>query len=310
VKPIKRLQTRISMATTQSLHVALGRITMYDDIYLSSLPSGGSAYAGYVSGRWPTWNSLVAAKASSAYLLSIDPFATNQLCHCLDVESGDATNADILPWFREMLKQGIKVPVIYTSAGNVAAVIALMEGAGYTRTQFLVWAAHYTYSAHICSPSVCGYPAADATQWSDEGPGGCDVSAVSSYFFPWTLGTVSTPTPTTTPAPTPVTVPTTPVTVQDEEDEVKLLPGTTQPWVTVSLNSANAVSTIGFASAVPTKIAVSYHNVETNAWSEPVTATVGGNGVAKTVLSVPAETDAVNFERLDDVSIVLVPNFS
>jgi hypothetical protein len=302
MRPIKRIKTRFSLHRMAGLHASLGRVTMYDDIDVSSLPKGAAAYAGYISGSWPTYSALVAAYADEAYLLSIDPFATSQLCHCLDVETGDAVNADILPWFREMLNQGVPVPVIYTSAGNVANVISIMEGAGYKRTQFLIWAAHYTYSAHICAPAVCGYPGADATQWSDEGPGGCDVSSVTSYFFPWTLGSTPAPTPVPTPAPTPVPQP-------EEEEMLKLLPGTTQPWVTVSFESAGAVATIGFASAVATVVGVTYHNVTTNAWSEPVQVTVGGNGNPKSVLTVPPNTDAVNFERLDDVSIILVPNF-
>lgn len=91
---------------------------------------------------------------------------------------------------------------------------------------------------------------------------------------------------------------------------LQLLPGSTQPWVTVSLNGANSITTIGLAAAVATKIGVSFHDVTTDMWSDPVTPTVGGNGQPKTVLTVPNNTDAVNFERLDDVNIVVVPNLS
>jgi hypothetical protein len=201
MKPLKRLKTRVSLATTKSLHAALGRVTMYDDIYLSSLPKGAAAYAGYVNGKWSTWDALVAAKANSALLLSIDVFGTANLAHCLDVENGDATNAQIADWFKRQKAAGVPVPVIYTSAENVQNVINIcMEDLHLARTEFLVWSAHYTYSAHICAQAVCGYAAADGTQWSDEGPGGCDVSSLASYFLPWTLGTAPAPTP---PAPTP-----------------------------------------------------------------------------------------------------------
>lgn len=206
MKPIKRLRTRVSLARTASYHAALGRITMYDSIYVSSLPSGAAAYAGYVSGNWPTYAAMVAKfEKSGAYLLSVDPFGTG-FAHCLDDEPGDATNSVVEAWWKRMKAAGVAMPVVYTSASNVQAVIdILMEDMGLQRSEFLIWSAHYTYSAHICAPAVCGEPAADATQWSDEGPGGCDVSAVASYFFPWTLGqnTPTPPAPPVGPAPYP-----------------------------------------------------------------------------------------------------------
>jgi hypothetical protein len=201
MKPVKRLRTRISLARTAMYHAALGRITMYDSIYTANLPKGAAAYAGYVAGNWPTYSAMVAEfEKTGAYLLSIDPFGTN-FAHCLDDEPGDAGNGSIAAWVKKVKAGGVKVPVIYTSAANVQNVINVcMEDLGLTRQEFLVWSAHYTYSAHICAPAVCGYAAADATQWSDEGPNGCDVSSVASYFFPWTLGQ-STPTPPAPPKP-------------------------------------------------------------------------------------------------------------
>lgn len=188
----------------------MSNITMYDSISVSALPKGAAAYAGYVNGMYTTWPALVTTfQASGAKLLSIDVFGTAPLAHCLDVESGDATNSDVLAWVRRMKAAGIKVPVIYTSASNTQAVVnILMEQGGYTRQEFMVWSAHYTGTEHICAPAVCGYAAADATQWTDSGPGGCDVSACADYFFPWTLGTAS-PTPPATkalPAPTGLSV--------------------------------------------------------------------------------------------------------
>ena len=201
MKPLKRVKTRVSLVKNSKAHAALGRVTMYDSIYIKNLPNGAAAYAGYTQGDWPTWSALVAAKEKSgALLLSVDPFGTSAVSHCLDVEPGDAGNATILPWFRRMKANGVPVPVIYTSASNVQAVVNILMDAGYTRQEFLIWAAHYTYSAHICAPAVCGYAAADGTQWSDEGPGGSDVSSLASYFFPWTLGTSPAPVP---PKPTP-----------------------------------------------------------------------------------------------------------
>lgn len=203
MKLLNKVRTRISLARTATYHASLGRVTMYDSISVGSLPRGAAAYAGYVNGSWATWPSLVSSFVrTGAELLSIDVFG-NGFAHCLDVEPGDAGDATVLPWFRRMKAAGVPCPVIYTSASNVQTVINILMGAGYKRTDFLIWSAHYTYSAHICAPSVCGEPAADGTQWSDRGPGNCDVSALASYFFPWTLGQTKPPVPVPLPPPGP-----------------------------------------------------------------------------------------------------------
>lgn len=307
---LNRVRTRVSLMTTASYHAALGRITMYDSIYVSSLPNGAAAYAGYISGNWPTWGAMVARFANDADLLSIDPFASlTALAHCLDVESGDATNADILPWFRAMKSKGVSVPVIYTSAGNVQAVINILMGAGYERAQFLIWSAHYTFSAHICAPNVCGYPSADATQWSDSGPGGCDVSTVSSYFFPWTLGK-STPTP---PAdPTPVSVPTP---VEDDDPMPVAIPPKTSPLQAVGVSfDGSPYTSIGFLGdpgvlgGGTVTVRVAMHNSKTNAYDVQTVSLTAAQ--PKVVLTVPASTDGVSFTRADDMNITLYPNFA
>lgn len=213
MKPVKRLRTRASLLVQKlpfSAYASASRVTMYDNAYLSGLPGGGPAYAGYVNGIYNTWPGLVSRfESSGADLLSIDVFGSG-FAHCLDVEPGDAGNGAVLPWFRRMMALGVPMPVIYTSASNVQAIINILMGAGYKRDQFLIWSAHYTFRSHICALPVCGMPAADGTQWSDAGPGGCDVSALASYFFPWTLHG-NTPAPTPAPAPTPPPAPKPPV---------------------------------------------------------------------------------------------------
>jgi hypothetical protein len=187
----------------------MSSITMYDSVNINALPKGAAAYAGYVNGIYNTWDALVSKfESSGAQLLSIDVFGNGPVAHCLDVESGDATNADIPAWVNKVKAEGVKVPVIYTSASNTQAVINVcMETLKLTRQEFLVWSAHYTGTAHICAPAICGYPAADATQWSDDTPNGCDASEVASYFFPWTLGTTApAPAAKALPAPTGLSV--------------------------------------------------------------------------------------------------------
>jgi hypothetical protein len=266
---------------------------MYDSVSVDALPwESGAAYAGYVDGFYATWDELVDTFPGHN-LLSIT--SAQNAARCIDVEPGDSVNSQIYGWITGPALKS-ELPVVYTMASNLAAVQQTMDANGFVQGKdWLAWSAHYI-GWHQCGPGTCGYGirGADATQYST---GNYDTSVTASYFF--------------SSSPVPPPVPPKPAPVLDEEDDVfKLLPGSTQPWVSVSLDSANAVSTIGFASAVPTQIGVSYHNVNTSDWSAAVTVTVGGNGSAKTVLTVPSGTDAVTFERLDDVNIVLVPNFA
>jgi hypothetical protein len=59
-----------------------------------------------------------------------------------------------------------------------------MTQAGIARNEYMLWSAHYTNTAHICSPSACGYPQADATQWTSTYQGvSLDASLCYGYFF-------------------------------------------------------------------------------------------------------------------------------
>jgi hypothetical protein len=168
---------------------------MLDDVNLTILGAHAGpadALAGYVNGTWANWNELVATyKSSGKHLLSIDvrndPAAGAQI---LDIESGDAAIGDAPGWYArtksagEAAKDDRYYPKLYTSAGNVQALINAMTQAGVARHEYLIWSAHYTEHPHICSPSACGYPQADATQWTSTYMGvSLDASLVYGYFF-------------------------------------------------------------------------------------------------------------------------------
>lgn len=110
----------------------------------------------------------------------------------LDDEPRDATNSTCPPWSRAY-KGTLPFPGLYTSASNIAAMVSAMLDAGFTREQFLVQSAHYTFEAHICGPETCGYPQADATQYADKGTAGqnTDRSIFADHFF----GAVAPPKP-------------------------------------------------------------------------------------------------------------------
>lgn len=155
-------------------------ILMLDSVDARSFPSSGYlAGAGYVNGRWPSFNAI-RARFPHLPALSITVNASGD-AQCLDVEAGDATPAQVPGWFdRQHALHPARTPVLYCSASTTSAVRAAAGSRHY-----LLWSAHYGKGPHICSPSVCGYPQADATQWTNIGPHGenVDQSLLSTAFF-------------------------------------------------------------------------------------------------------------------------------
>src|SRR6266851_7960549 len=95
-------------------------ITMYDDVNVAALPAGATAYAGYVDGRWANYGTIV-TKFPAARVLSIAVFAGDD-AECLDVETGDATDAQIYAWFKRQESRKVWRPCVYTSVSNMNAV--------------------------------------------------------------------------------------------------------------------------------------------------------------------------------------------
>ena len=157
-------------------------IILFDSITVSAIPQDAEAVAGYTSGFWPTYNELV-AKYPHAHVLSIAVTALHR-ARCLDVEPGDASPAQAPGWYRNLAERSQGLPVLYCSASTVAQLVSTMSHSGIDRDQYYIWSAHYTFREHICSASVCGYPKADATQWTDKALGrNLDQSLCHDYFF-------------------------------------------------------------------------------------------------------------------------------
>jgi hypothetical protein len=170
---------------------------MWDSINPGQLPRGGAAYAGYVGGRWPTWVTLT-GMFPGAHLLSI-AIAASEDADCLDVETGDATIAQVHGWFTRQRQRGLHRPVLYISAGLAADLIATMTANGYARSEYRLWTAHYGLGEHICGTG-CGYPQADGTQWTSTALGRTlDQSLLTADFFTTTPPPAPPP-----PAPVPV----------------------------------------------------------------------------------------------------------
>lgn len=152
-----------------------------DSVSVGAMLSGLAVYAGYIYGTFTNWGSLVARFGGHAQLVSITPVVQSaRPAMCLDVEPGDASPGDCPAFQRQVNHGGIAKPIYYTSAGDLQAVINALSAAGYKRSDYFLWSAHWT-GLHICGPSTCGYPQADATQYASNS--GFDSDVFSSYMF-------------------------------------------------------------------------------------------------------------------------------
>lgn len=155
-------------------------VEMFDSTNPAAIPANAQAAAGYVGGRWPTYAAIKAAHPTIPVLaIAIDATEDGDV---LDVESGDASPADCPGWFVRQKARGLWLPKFYANLSTMPAVMAALSAV--PRAQFGLWAAHYTYSSHVCR--ACGTTALsgdmDATQWTDLAAG-CDQSTCNEAFF-------------------------------------------------------------------------------------------------------------------------------
>lgn len=165
-----------------------------DAVTPALLTPGLKVYGGYYNGTFANL-SAIEARFTSAVILSITPDGANG-ARCLDVEPGDARPGDAPAFFRNPSHSmkpdsGVK-PMIYTSAGDVQAVVNAMTTAGIARGSYLIWSAHWI-GRHICAPSSCGFPVADGTQYASNNS--FDSSTWYTYCFPSLMGPPAPPPP-------------------------------------------------------------------------------------------------------------------
>lgn len=161
---------------------------MFDSVTVAEIPQNAEAVAGYVDGRWKTYPELV-AKFPHARKVSIAVSASAD-ADCLDVEAGDATNAEAAAWVKRQWARGVKRPILYTSVSNWKQLDADLRAAGIKRRpygkSYHRWAAHYTAQPHRCGRShgMPGWTKAGATQWTDKAQGrNLDQSECARSFF-------------------------------------------------------------------------------------------------------------------------------
>ena len=169
-------------------------VFMYDDVNVNLIPRNAKAAAGYIDGHWQTYLKLK-LRCPLAKLVSIAVFPSDN-ADVLDVEPGDATNAQAPAWVKRQNwrrknghKYGTALPVLYTSASNGPHLIAVCTKAGLRYgIDYLWWSAHYDpkWGVHFCHPGC--YPGVDhvahATQYTDHANNEkLDESVCSPEFF-------------------------------------------------------------------------------------------------------------------------------
>lgn len=172
---------------------------MYDDVTATLIPTSAEVIGYYVNGLYAN-GTQIAKLFPKARLVGITVTASAK-ADVLDVETGDATIAQIYGWLKAYPKSdATTLPVIYINAGNVQLMMATMKANGFKQgTDYLIWSAHYTGSAHICGPKTCGATgpyAVNGTQWTDAADNrSLDESEIEATFIK------SLPAATTTAAP-------------------------------------------------------------------------------------------------------------
>lgn len=143
-------------------------VQMFDSTSVSAIPANAPAVAGYIGGSWPTYLRLV-QMFPRAHHLSIAVNASED-AECLDIEYLDATPDQAPAWVKRQFARGVERPVVYASVSAMPFVLRALEDDGIAFSSVRIWTAHYTGTAHLCTPGSCGsglQTSADATQWTD-----------------------------------------------------------------------------------------------------------------------------------------------
>lgn len=158
--------------------------TAYDDVNVALIPAGAGIVFYYVDGKFKN-GAAAAAKFPHAQLVGIAVNSADD-ADVLDVETGDATIADVYGWLTRQIARKVYRPVIYTSVSNVDALMLTMNFNKFARGSYRLWSAHYGAGQHICGPDSCKLTKTevDWTQWTDSYNGASlDASLLSDDPF-------------------------------------------------------------------------------------------------------------------------------
>lgn len=141
---------------------------MFDGITPSAAPDGGDLYAGYVNGRWPSYQGMIDRFPHAVHVsIAVSADADAQV---LDVERYDATPLQVPDWVMRQRHRGID-PSVYVSASPWGEVRQACQRAGIIEPHY--WIANYTNGPIIPD-------GAHAVQWRNTP--GWDQSLVRDYW--------------------------------------------------------------------------------------------------------------------------------
>jgi hypothetical protein len=161
---------------------------MEDDVSTGLFTPGCAAYAGYYNGSYANMTAVRAyAAGQNARTFSYTPDGDTG-ADALDMEPGDSSPGAFPAFYRGKGGKGVYG---YGSASWLQQIIDAASGAGIPRSAYKLVSAHYI-GLHMCGPSTCGYPQADATQFTDAYQGrSLDATLFTASFF----GPVTPPPP-------------------------------------------------------------------------------------------------------------------
>jgi hypothetical protein len=159
------------------------RVTMYDSIDAAAVPDRAEAVAGYIDGQWPSYVHFP-RNGDHKWIVSIAT-SWQHLAMVLDVESGDATNAQAASWLSLLHRHGMKRPCLYTSLQNIPPLVESLRIRGHPRRSYRLWSAHWTDHAHVCTAACLddlGEPPG-ATQYANLQSADLDVTLTHVWWL-------------------------------------------------------------------------------------------------------------------------------
>ena len=170
-------------------------LRMADSVDAADLPPGMDAYAGYVDGRWPSYNAIRRRFPPPIHVVSIT--VKGGVARIADVEAGDLTIDEGLAWLDRAVAETTRQlaarlankstdtaplypPGLYFPASSLAEIVTACKRhfGPSRRSSYVLWAAHWTEHAPTELP-----PGVDAVQWDNVEPANYDQTLYGPGFF-------------------------------------------------------------------------------------------------------------------------------
>jgi len=162
----------------------MSTLLLFDDTSPDLIPLTATAVGYYKDGAYAD-GTAVAKRFPHAALVGICVRGADD-GDALDVETGDATIADIYSWLTRQITRKAYRPLIYISVSRVDDLMLTMDANKFERSAYRLWSAHYGAGQHICGPDSCKLTKTecDWTQWTDTyGGASLDASLLSDEPF-------------------------------------------------------------------------------------------------------------------------------